>query len=71
MVDGRQTLCHFIRGRFQYRLHEAWLPFTFWRVLTYDPQERSISIGPEVSPEDVAILAVMNPRPSATGEYWG
>lgn len=70
--DGKQSLYHYLRGRFQYDHLGGRVPQTFWRTLTYEPTARSIDIGPPVDPDpETSGVEVANPRPSATGEYWG
>lgn len=70
--NGKQILYHYLRGRFEYEHLNGSIPRTFWRALTYEPRSRSIDIGPPVDPDpEVTDVEIAQPRPSATGEYWG
>jgi hypothetical protein len=69
--DGRRWLYHFIRGRYHFNYLQAMIPSTFWYALTYEPSSRQLGLGARLTEEELEEVQVANPRPSATGEYWG
>lgn len=70
-AGGRRTLFHFLRGRFHYAFHSALLTKTFWYVLVYDRGSRALTLGRQLRDEELDAFSIANPRPEATGEYWG